>query len=263
MNWGDKFRKLVFLKRELKDKSTESKITRFGSRFVEKSKSELSRNFRMQRERNANWVEIFEWNRWKQSQREVRLVRKVTSRWIRNSLSILLICYDLSSLIWVYRWTSARWSSHRGTNLKFVRTESGCLLVAARSLPLFEDGDRIPFSLILIYSPYMSVWGGREIKTLESMNRLLRWLTNEHDKTMVDLMEKERSILPLLMNLVILVFLCSFVSHLSSLFWQKLQRYSWTFSLQRAHFTFDYVMNSALRKTPALVWQETDCEIRD
>ena len=36
---------LIDLERELKDESTESKITRFGSRFVEKSKSELDRNF--------------------------------------------------------------------------------------------------------------------------------------------------------------------------------------------------------------------------
>ena len=33
----------------------ESKISRFGSRFVEKSKSELGRKFQTQRERNLNF----------------------------------------------------------------------------------------------------------------------------------------------------------------------------------------------------------------
>ena len=35
---------LIDLDRELKDESTKSTITRFGSRFTEKSKSELDRN---------------------------------------------------------------------------------------------------------------------------------------------------------------------------------------------------------------------------
>ena len=43
---------MIDLERELKEKSTESKITRFGSGFVEKSMSELERNFRTRRVRN-------------------------------------------------------------------------------------------------------------------------------------------------------------------------------------------------------------------
>ena len=38
-NWVEKLWILVDLERELKDESTESKITLFGSRFAEKSKS--------------------------------------------------------------------------------------------------------------------------------------------------------------------------------------------------------------------------------
>ena len=45
MRCGEKLGKLIFLKRRLEDKSTESKITQFGSIFAEKSKSELGRNF--------------------------------------------------------------------------------------------------------------------------------------------------------------------------------------------------------------------------
>ena len=36
---------MVDLERQLKDESTESKITRFGLVFAEKSKSEVDRNF--------------------------------------------------------------------------------------------------------------------------------------------------------------------------------------------------------------------------
>ena len=52
MNLGEKLGKLTDLESELKDESMESKITRFGSRFTEKSMSELERNFRTRRERN-------------------------------------------------------------------------------------------------------------------------------------------------------------------------------------------------------------------
>ena len=40
MNHGEKFKKLIFLERELENKSTESKIIKFGSRLAEKSSSE-------------------------------------------------------------------------------------------------------------------------------------------------------------------------------------------------------------------------------
>ena len=50
--WGDKLGKLIYLERELKDESKKSKINRIGSRFAEKSMSELERNFRTRRERN-------------------------------------------------------------------------------------------------------------------------------------------------------------------------------------------------------------------
>ena len=39
MNLGEKLENLIILEKE-QDKSTKSKITRFGSRFVEKSRSE-------------------------------------------------------------------------------------------------------------------------------------------------------------------------------------------------------------------------------
>ena len=45
MKCGEKLGILIDLERELKDESMESNITRFGSRFLEKSKSELGRNF--------------------------------------------------------------------------------------------------------------------------------------------------------------------------------------------------------------------------
>ena len=44
---------LIDLEREHKGKFMESKITQFGSRFTEKSKSELDRHFQTQRERNT------------------------------------------------------------------------------------------------------------------------------------------------------------------------------------------------------------------
>ena len=40
MNHGEKLGKLIFLKRGLENESTESKITKFGSRFAEKSSSD-------------------------------------------------------------------------------------------------------------------------------------------------------------------------------------------------------------------------------
>ena len=43
MNWGEKLGILIDLERELKDESTESKLTRFGSRLAEKSKSKLGK----------------------------------------------------------------------------------------------------------------------------------------------------------------------------------------------------------------------------
>ena len=46
MNSGEKLGKMIDLERELKDESTESKITRFGSRFADKSKNKVERNFR-------------------------------------------------------------------------------------------------------------------------------------------------------------------------------------------------------------------------
>ena len=52
MNSSEKLGILIDLERELKDESTESKITRFGSRFAEKSMSKLERNFQTRRERN-------------------------------------------------------------------------------------------------------------------------------------------------------------------------------------------------------------------
>ena len=52
MTWSEKLGKFIDLERELKDKSTESKITRFGSRLAEKSMSELEKNFLTRRKRN-------------------------------------------------------------------------------------------------------------------------------------------------------------------------------------------------------------------
>ena len=46
MTCGEKSRKLIYLERRLKGESTESKITEFGSRFVEKSSSEVDINSR-------------------------------------------------------------------------------------------------------------------------------------------------------------------------------------------------------------------------
>ena len=37
---------MIDYERELNDESTKSKVTRFGLRFVEKSKSKVERNFR-------------------------------------------------------------------------------------------------------------------------------------------------------------------------------------------------------------------------
>ena len=45
MNLGEKLENLIILEKELQDKSTKSKITRFRSRFVEKSRSENHVNF--------------------------------------------------------------------------------------------------------------------------------------------------------------------------------------------------------------------------
>ena len=50
---SEKLGMLIDLERERKEKSKEQKITRFRSRFVEKSKRELGRNFRTRRERNS------------------------------------------------------------------------------------------------------------------------------------------------------------------------------------------------------------------
>ena len=51
MNIGEKLGILIDLERELTYESTESKITRFRSRFAEKSKIKLGRIFKMQREK--------------------------------------------------------------------------------------------------------------------------------------------------------------------------------------------------------------------
>ena len=45
----------IGLEIELKDESTESEITRFGSRFAKKSKSKVCKKFRMRRERNPKY----------------------------------------------------------------------------------------------------------------------------------------------------------------------------------------------------------------
>ena len=53
MKGGEKLGILIDLEREVKEKSTELKITRFGSRFVEKSRSKNHIENRSCRERNA------------------------------------------------------------------------------------------------------------------------------------------------------------------------------------------------------------------
>ena len=45
MKCGEKLGNLIFLERGLKDESTESKITEFGSDFVERSSNEHEGNF--------------------------------------------------------------------------------------------------------------------------------------------------------------------------------------------------------------------------
>ena len=47
MKCGEKLGKLIYLERRLEGKSIESKIIKFGSRFVEKSSSEVERNLKM------------------------------------------------------------------------------------------------------------------------------------------------------------------------------------------------------------------------
>ena len=53
MNSSEKLGKMIDLERELKDESTELKITRFGSRFAEKLMSELGGNFRTRNKRDT------------------------------------------------------------------------------------------------------------------------------------------------------------------------------------------------------------------
>ena len=48
---------LKFLERKLEDESTKSKITKFGSRFAEKSSNEQERNFRKIKSRKTE-IEI-------------------------------------------------------------------------------------------------------------------------------------------------------------------------------------------------------------
>ena len=65
MKFHEKLGKLIFLERRLKDKSTESKITKFGSRFAEKSLSEWDRNI---------------WN-WKSRKTEIEIEIEIDSNY--------------------------------------------------------------------------------------------------------------------------------------------------------------------------------------
>ena len=57
MKCDEKSGKLIDLERRLKGESTESKIVEFGSRFAEKSTSEVDRNF-LTRELRKTEIEI-------------------------------------------------------------------------------------------------------------------------------------------------------------------------------------------------------------
>ena len=53
MKCGEKLENLIYLKRRLEGESTESKITKFGSRIAEKLSSEVDRNFQMKKSRKT------------------------------------------------------------------------------------------------------------------------------------------------------------------------------------------------------------------
>ena len=80
MKCDEKLGKMKFLERRLEDESTESKIMKFGSRFVEKSSSEWDRNFQNWKSRKTK-IEI-------DSYYDSKLKYKAIGRKIRMKLDL-------------------------------------------------------------------------------------------------------------------------------------------------------------------------------